>query len=80
MWLPFGFAGMFLLEGGKLRKAALTALIAGLLLVACSCGGGNMMASPSNLSQTVRQGTYAVTVSGSSSGMQNSTTVTLSVR
>ena len=80
MWLPFGFAGMFLLESGKLRKAAFTALIAGLLLMACSCGGGNMMASPSNLSQTVPRGTYAVTVSGTSPGMQNSTTVTLSVR
>ena len=80
MWLPFGFAGMFLFESGKLRKTALVALIAGLLLAACSCGGGSMTASPSNLTQAMPQGTYAVTVSGNSSAMRNSTTVMLSVR
>lgn len=80
VWLPFGFAGMFLLESRKLRKAALAVLMLGLLLVACSCGGGSMMASPSNMSQAVAQGTYAVTISGNSSAAQNSTTVMLSIR
>ena len=80
VWLPFGFAGMFLLEGGKLRKAALAALLAALLLVASSCGGGSTMANPSSTSQAMAQGTYPVTVTGSSSATQNSTTIMLSIR
>ncbi|HEV2115352.1 MAG TPA: hypothetical protein VGR48_04955 [Terriglobales bacterium] len=75
----FGFAGLFLLEGGKRRKRALAVLAAALLVVACSCGGGPSPASPSGASQAAQQGSYAVIVSGSSSAGQSSTTITLNL-
>jgi hypothetical protein len=80
LWLPLlGFPAMFLLEGGKLRGRALAILAAALLLFACSCGGGPSPAAPSSASQAAPQGTYAVVISGNSSSVQNSTTVTLNI-
>ena len=80
MWLPmFGFAGVFLVESGKLRRRALAALAGLLLLVLCSCGLGTSPVT-SSASQAVAQGTYAVTISGSSRSLSNSTTLTLNIR
>lgn len=75
----FGFAGMFLLESRKLRKLALATLLGALLLILCACGGGTPTAA-SIASQSVAQGTYAITVSGTSNALQNSTTLTLNIR
>ena len=75
----FGFAGMFLLESGKLRKLTLATLLGALLLILCACGGGAPSVS-SIASQAVTQGTYAITVSGTSNSLQNSTTLTLNIR
>jgi hypothetical protein len=81
LWLPLlGFPAMFLLEGDNLRKRALAVLAAALLLLACSCGGGPSPAAPSSASQASPQGTYAVTISGSSSSAQSSTTVLLNIQ
>jgi hypothetical protein len=71
----FGFAGLFLLEGGKRRKCALAVLAVVLLLLACSCGSG----PSSGATQAAQQGSYAVIVSGSSSAGQSSTTITLNL-
>ena len=80
LWLPmFGFAGMFLLESRKLRKLTLATLLGALLLILCACGGGAPSVS-SIASQAVAQGTYAITVSGTSNSLQNSTTLTLNIR
>lgn len=80
LWLPMlGFAGMFALDSGKLRKRALAVLALALLALACSCGGGTS-ASPSGASQMVTQGSYALVVSGTTPTGHNSTTVMLNIR
>jgi len=81
LWLPmFGFAGVFLLDAGRLRKGALAVIAILVLLLACSCGGGSSLANPSGTQQAQPQGTYSVIVSGSSASAQNSTTVVLNIR
>jgi hypothetical protein len=75
----FGLTGMFLMRGEKLRKGVLAGVIGVLLLVLCSCGIAPTTAMPSSASQTVAQGTYAVTVSGTSSSVRSSTTLTLHI-
>ncbi|MGE5206016.1 MAG: hypothetical protein ACM3PW_10400 [Chlamydiota bacterium] len=80
LWLPFlGFAGTFLLDRGKLCEQALALLAVVLLLLACSCGGGASPASASSR-QISPQGTYAVIVSGSSTSVHNSTTLSLTLQ
>jgi hypothetical protein len=81
LWMPmFGFAGILMLDSGKLRRRALAFLAGALLLLACSCGGGASPASPSSTKQVGPQGSYAVVVSGSSASAQNSTTVVLNIQ
>lgn len=81
LWMPmFGFAGILLLDGGKLRQRALALLAGALLLLACSCGGGASPAAPSSTKQAVSQGSYTVVVTGSSSSAQNSTIVMLNIQ
>ena len=80
-YLPMvGFTGLFLLQGGNLRKRALAVLAALLLLLACSCGGGSSPAAPSSTKNIVPSGTYTVLVNGSSSSAQNFTPVTLKIQ
>jgi len=81
LWFPtLGFAGMLLLDGGKLRQRALALVAGAFLLLACSCGGGASPAAPSSTKQAVPQGSYAVVVTGSSSSAQNSTIVMLNIQ
>jgi hypothetical protein len=76
----FGFAGIFLLENGKLRRGLLVAALAVLLLLTCSCGAGTSAASSGAGSQMTAQGSYAVTVLGTSSSGQSSATVLLHIQ
>jgi hypothetical protein len=81
LWLPmFGFAGIFLLENGKLRRGLLVGAVAVLLLLTCSCGAGTSAASSGAGSQMTAQGSYAVTVLGTSSSGQSSATVLLHIQ
>ncbi|HKU23675.1 MAG TPA: hypothetical protein VJQ50_21865 [Terriglobales bacterium] len=81
LWMPmFGFAGILLLDSGKLRRRALAVLAGALLLLASSCGGGASPASPSGTKQVAPHGSYAVVVSGSSASAHNSTTVVLNLQ
>jgi len=83
VWLPlqgFGFFGIVLLSSKRWKKNVMTlfalAFLAGTLLLMPACAGGTGIAP-----QTVTTpGTYTVTVTGTSSTLQHSLPLTLTVQ
>lgn len=79
--LMFGAAGVVLMGGKRKRHALLLtlALVAVVLLLQAGCGGGNASVStnqpPANPATTV-----TITVTGSSAGLQHSSTMTVTLR
>jgi hypothetical protein len=75
-----GGAGLKTSNQKKLLSFCFTCLLLGGCLMQAACGGGGSKSPMSVANSGTPGGTYTVTVSGSSNGMQHSTTVSLTVQ
>jgi hypothetical protein len=85
-WLPFtglGLLGIAFMIPGKRRKAStiFTLMISGVLMFAVGCGGSSSAKTTTTTTDNgTPQGSYTVTVTGTSSNVTQSTTFGLTVK